>query len=153
MLFWGFNYSQMANYRFLIDSTTFWMILGTSKIFDFFGPVVGPHSPYLSCKYFNKYKKNVETSWKIWIFGYLRIWKSQKKRKSCVPDFSIFEISKFEESKIWRSEFLIIRNDEILKIVKSRRRGMTWHEFSINKIYKSLDLNLVSIKKHETILW
>ena len=28
--FWGFNYSKMANYRFLIDSTTFWMISGTS---------------------------------------------------------------------------------------------------------------------------
>ena len=35
MLFWGFNYSKMANYRFLIDSTTFWMDFRTSKILIF----------------------------------------------------------------------------------------------------------------------
>ena len=36
--------------------------------------------------------------------------------------------------------------------MKSRRRGMSWDQFSINQIYKSLDMNLVSIKKHESIL-
>ena len=34
---WGFNYSKMAKYRFLIDSNTFLTILGTSKIFTFYG--------------------------------------------------------------------------------------------------------------------
>ena len=32
---WGFNYSKTAKIRFLIDSNTFWMILGTFEIFDF----------------------------------------------------------------------------------------------------------------------
>ena len=35
---WGFNYSKMAKVRFLIDSDTFWMILGTFEIFDFLDP-------------------------------------------------------------------------------------------------------------------
>ena len=48
MPIWGFNYSKMAKYRFLIDPNTFWMILGTSKISKFFGPVVDPGTPYLS---------------------------------------------------------------------------------------------------------
>ena len=39
---WGFNYSKMANYRFLIDSNTFWMISGTSKILSKYGPVTLP---------------------------------------------------------------------------------------------------------------
>ena len=42
MRFWGFNYSQMANYRFLTDSTTFWMISGTSKTLSKSGPVALP---------------------------------------------------------------------------------------------------------------
>ena len=45
---WGFNYSKMAKYRFLIDSNTFLTILGTAKISNFFGPVVDPGTPYLS---------------------------------------------------------------------------------------------------------
>ena len=32
----------MANYRFLIDSTTFWMDSGTSKILSKSGPVALP---------------------------------------------------------------------------------------------------------------
>ena len=55
MPFWGFNYSEMANYRFLIDSTTFWMISGTSKILSKFGPVALPITTKLLQKYKNKY--------------------------------------------------------------------------------------------------
>ena len=137
----------MAKIRFLTDPNTFWMDFGTSKISRFFGPVVDPRTPYLSWIYFKKYKKNLGTSLKNMDFGYLRIWESQIVQKSCVPDFSICEISKFEDSKIWRSEILIIRKDEFLKILKSRRRGMTWHSFSIHKMYKSLDANFIPIKK------
>ena len=32
------NYSKMAKIRFLIDSNTFWMILGTFGIFDVLDP-------------------------------------------------------------------------------------------------------------------
>ena len=42
MPIWGFNYSKMANYRFLIDSNTFWMDSGTSKILSKSGPVALP---------------------------------------------------------------------------------------------------------------
>ena len=42
MPFWGFNYSKMANYRFLMDSNTFWMDSGTSKILSKSGPVAFP---------------------------------------------------------------------------------------------------------------
>ena len=98
---WGFNCSKMAKIRFLTDPNTFWMILGTSKISRFFGPVVDPRTPYLSWIYFKKYKKNQETPLENMDFGYLRIWESQNFRKSCVPGFSIFEISKFEDLNFW----------------------------------------------------
>ena len=39
---WGFNYSKMPKYRFLIDSYTFLTILGTSKILSKSGPVTLP---------------------------------------------------------------------------------------------------------------
>ena len=39
---WGFNYSKMAKYRFLIDSNIFLTILGTSKILSKSGPVTLP---------------------------------------------------------------------------------------------------------------
>ena len=38
MVLWGFNYSKMANYRFLIDSTTFWMILELPEFRHFLDP-------------------------------------------------------------------------------------------------------------------
>ena len=100
----------MAKIRFLIDPNTFWMILGTSKISNFFGPVVDPRTFYLSWIYFKKYKKNTGTSLENMDFWYLRIWKSQNFRKSCVPDFGIL---KFRNLKIWNFE---IRRSEILKI-------------------------------------
>ena len=52
---WGFNYSKMANYRFLIDSNTFWMDSGTSKILSKSGPVALP----ITTKLLKKYKKNM----------------------------------------------------------------------------------------------
>ena len=156
---WGFNYSKMANYRFLIDSTTFWMDLGTSNFSTFFGPVVDPWTPYLSWIYFKTTTKMWEHPWKIWIWD---IWESENLKNFGSPvyltfwfsKFEIwrFEISKLEDSKIWRSEILIIRNDEFLKNMKSRRRGISWHYFCRRNFLKSLDMNLVSIKKHETIL-
>ena len=42
---WGFNYSEMAKYRFLTDPNTFWMILGTSKMFAIFWTRGGPLHP------------------------------------------------------------------------------------------------------------
>ena len=39
---WGFNYSKMAKYRFLIDPNTFFDDSGTSKILSKYGPVTLP---------------------------------------------------------------------------------------------------------------
>ena len=107
----------MANYRFLIDSNTFWMDLGTSKISRFVGPVVDPWTPYSSWIYFKKYKKNVEIALKNINFSYLRIWKFENFRNpgnlSCpVFEFLKLRIPEFEFLKFRIPEFLIIRNDD-----------------------------------------
>ena len=52
---WGFNYSKMAKYRFLIDSNTFLTILGTSKILSKSGPVTLPIAVNLLLKIQEKY--------------------------------------------------------------------------------------------------
>ena len=82
MPFGSFNYSKMAKYRFLIDSNTFWMDFGTSKISNFFGPVVDPDSPYFSWIYFKKYKKKSGN-----ILGKSGFWISQL---SGIPKFRHF---------------------------------------------------------------
>ena len=112
MPIWGFNYSKIAKTWFLIDPNTFFDDSGTSKISKIFGPVVDPRTFYLSWIYFKKYKKKIwKHPWKKWIF---EIWESENLKifeKSCVPDFWIFEISKFEDLKfrnlkIWNFEDL-----------------------------------------------
>ena len=64
MPFWVSNYSKMVNYRFLIDSTTFWMDSGTFKILSKSGPVALP----TTTKLFQKIQEQIwEHPWKIWI--------------------------------------------------------------------------------------
>ena len=49
--------------------------------------------------------------------------------------------------------FLFIFDDILLifhENMKSRRRGISWHPFCRRNFLKSLDMNLVSIKKHES---
>ena len=74
-------------------------------------------------------------------FGNLRIWKSQNFRKSCVPNLKIL----FEPS-------FFLEYDKIMKSWKVEDEECPDINFSINKMYKSLDMNFVSIKKHESIL-
>ena len=108
-----FNYSKMANDRFLMDSATFWMDFGTSKFSIFVGPVVDPWTPYLLPNYFKQYKKNMGTSLKNMNFGYPGPRNFRIFWKSCVPNIWAFEISKFEiwkDLKIWRFEILKIWN-------------------------------------------
>ena len=141
----------MAKIRFLTDPNTFWMILGTSKILRFFGPVVDPRTPYLSWIYFKKYKKkygNILGKYGFWISENLKISKFSKVLCTWLLEFWYFEIrrfeiSKFEDLKFWRSEILIFRNDDFLKMMKSRRRGISWHSFCQRNFSKSLDMNLV----------
>ena len=130
----------MAKGRFLIDSNTFWMILGTSKISRFFGPVVDPWTPYLSWIYFKKYKKMWKRPWKILIF---HIWEFDNLRIFQIPETLAFH---FEFLKFRIPVFLIIINDEFLKIMKSRRWGISWHSFCRRNFSKILNMNLVSIK-------
>ena len=61
-----------------------------------------------------------------------------------LPFFEFLEFLKFRIP-----EFLIIKNDEFLKIMKSRRRGISWDSFCRRNFSKSLHMN--SIKKHETL--
>ena len=82
MPFWGFNYSKMAKTWFLIDSSTFWMILGTSKILSKSGPVALP----IIIKLLEKYKKILEHPWNIWI---LEIWESENLK---IFESSVYQI-------------------------------------------------------------
>ena len=62
---WGFNYSEMANYRFLIDPNTFLTISGTSKILSKSGPVTLP----ITVNLLQKIQENIwKHPWKIWIW-------------------------------------------------------------------------------------
>ena len=55
MPIWGFNYSKMAKYRFLIDPNTFFDDSGTSKILSKYGPVTFPITVNLLLKIQEKY--------------------------------------------------------------------------------------------------
>ena len=52
---WGFNYSKMVKYRFLIDPNTFFDDSGTSKILSKYGPVTLPITVNLLLKIQEKY--------------------------------------------------------------------------------------------------
>ena len=87
-------------------------------------------------------RKYVETSWKILS---LEIWHSKISKifDLCVcvlgTSFSVFFILFF----LWFFDYIFL---EIIL----RRWGLENDELSINKIEKSLDMNFISIKKHET---
>ena len=140
-----FNYSKMANYRFLIDSNTFWMDSGTSKILSKSGPVTLPTIIKILQK---NTRKILEHPWKIWI---LEIWESENLKTSGSP---VYRTSRF----FWQTFvfFLLVFYFRIWyygEMMKIRRRGISWHSFSRRNFSKSLDMNLASIKKHETISW
>ena len=63
-VFWGLNYSKMANEGPRTYCNTFWMISGTSKILRLVGPIVDPRTSFLLQNYFKEYKEDVETSLK-----------------------------------------------------------------------------------------
>ena len=94
--------------------------------FSIFWTCSWPSLPVFLMKILENTRKNQGTSLENMDFGNLRPQFFRNFRKSCVPDFGIFVISNFEDLKFWRSEFLIIRNDEFLKLMKNRRRGMSW---------------------------
>ena len=77
MPFWGVNYPEMANYRFLIDSNTFWMDSGTSKILSKSGPVTLPITVNLLLKIQEKYGNILRK------YGF---WKSENLKISKFPE-------------------------------------------------------------------
>ena len=97
MLSWGVNYSQMANYRFLIDSIIVWMISGTSKILSKPGPVGLPIATNVLQKIQEKYGNIIE-KYEFRISENLKI--SKFLQVLCAGLFIFFEISKFEDLKI-----------------------------------------------------
>ena len=87
-------------------------------------------------------KKHQGAPWKKYY-----LWKSENWKFWNVRNFGNTTCPFLEFLKFRMPDFLIIRNDEFLKIMKSRRRGISWHSFCRRNFLKSLDLNLVSIKK------
>ena len=87
---------------------TFQMILGTSKILTFLGPIIGhfwARRPRIySFSYAKNTSKNIRkymgTSWKNIIFGNLRPKKFEHSGPCVHPTFWIFEIQKFEILKL-----------------------------------------------------
>ena len=137
----------MAKNRFLIDSNTFWMILGIFK-FSIFWTRSGPLNLVFLMNLLQKYKKNQGSSWGKYYLWKYENWSFRKFRNSgnlrCplfeflqfrIPGFllirndeflQIIKCPFFEFLKFWIPEFLRIKNDEFLKTMKSRRRGISW---------------------------
>ena len=128
------------------------MISGTSKISVILGPIIGQilvHRPRICGLYYTKLlQKILESIWEH--HGKYYTWKSEnqkirKFRNVCVPNFLNFWI--FEILKFWNFETMKLLNYILW------RWGSEKHKDWFNKIEKSLDMNFISIKKHEIQIW
>ena len=86
--FLGLNYFQMANYWFLMDSNTFWMISGTSNMFTKSGPV----DPVFITKMLHEIKEKYRIMLKPIICSYLTILNSTISKKTILPDVKHVEL-------------------------------------------------------------
>ena len=122
-----FNYSKIANHRFLIDSNTFWMISGTSKFLSKSGPV----DQLITTKLLQTIQKMWKHPWNELFFISENLKISKLSEVLCAWPHVFFSILIFEHSIVcgllfiyfWFFDFIIWWN---LEIMKSRRRGMTW---------------------------
>ena len=144
----GFNYSQMPNYRFLMDSNAFWMDSGTSIFLSKSGPMTLP----IVRKILQQIQGKIwEHPWKMWIWD---IWESENLKISGSPVYQtsslfLWTIGLFFFCFLFLFfDFIICGYDEMMK---NRRWGISWDSFCRRNFLKSLDMNLVSIKKHESI--
>ena len=96
---------------------------------------------FIKQNYSKRSRKTQGASWETYY-----LWKSENWNFRKFPNSGNLKCSLFGFLKFRIPEFLIIRNDEFLKIMKSRRRGISWHSFCRWNFLKSLDMNLVSIK-------
>ena len=128
------------------------MILGTSKILTFVGPIIGhfwAHRPRICGLYYTELLQKILRG--IWEHhGKYYIWKSEnqkirKFRNMCVPNFLNFW--NFEILKFWNLKYIKLTNYILW------RWGSGNDSFSINKIHKSLDINFISIKNMKWIFW
>ena len=85
-------------------------------------------------------RKIMESSLKNIIFWYLSIWNFEIFRIFWKANPPVFLINRFGFSKYFPKNIF-------------RRWGFENNLFSINKMYKSLDMNFISIKKHEIQIW
>ena len=106
-----------------------------------------PETSGLLPKCFKKYKKNYGIILETYYFCQYGTSKISKKSKSVCPRYQIFRflLGLF-------SFFLVIFWVYILKIIL-RRWGIENGTFSITKQHPNLDLNFISIKKHEIQIW
>ena len=134
------------------------MMSGASRNSLNLGPIDGQTwtpGPRIYGFYYTKILQNIlESIWEI--HGTYHLWKSEnqtfrKLRNMCAPN--LLNCWSFETSKswfFWNFEMLKLWNFEILK---SRRWGTENGNDWSNKIYTSLDMKFLAIKKHETDIW
>ena len=130
-----------------------------------------PRAPYLSPKYFKQYKKFMETSLNI-LFSYLRIWNYEICGRyvylfsffTCWKIMNIwnlenitfadmnFEMLNFWIFGLWNFELvdvpvLRLRKVDTSKRLNSENSYRAMMTIPVNKIFKILDMNFISIKK------
>ena len=114
------------------------MISGTSKIWTKSGPV----DLVIITKMLQNIQENMESSWKHIIFTNLGRKKSKKIRTNACHVYKFFVLCVFLNIFWVYILYIIFYEDEERKWL-----------ISINKINKSLDMNFISIRKHELETW
>ena len=136
---------------------------------------LGPHI------YHQNTSRNIRKLWKHPWFSYLRIWNSDVFEGLCTHllflfllmikcsklenkamefaicilktrdfDFWYFEILKLRNLEVWQATFLISKLLKSWQIEDGEREMM---KIPVNKFFKILDMNFISIKNHEMGNW
>ena len=71
---------------------------------------------------------------------------SKKSETQEFRNFGNLRCPLFEFLKFGNPDFLIITLCQYYEMMKSRRRGISWHSFCRRNFLKSLDMNFISIK-------
>ena len=131
IVFLGLKLVHLATRSIAILFDDFWNLQNFVKIWT--------HGPTNYYQIISKYTQNAEASLKI-LISRAEKFEISKCCKSCVPNFQIC------------FAFLILEYGKF-EIMKSRRRGLTWHQFSIHKICKTWIWISSRSKKYETKMW
>ena len=109
---WGLNYSKIAKNRFLIDSNTFWMILGTFKILYFLDPR-WTLEPRISHEFISKNTRKYGNILGRYGFGISENLKISIFRKYCVRNLKIFVFCFVEI--FFSSFFVVVRKNKSIR--------------------------------------